>query len=184
MLAQILTDTQNKLEDTLNHLKSELSTLRTSRANPSMVEDLKVNAYDTAMELKELAAISAPQPNEVIIQPWDETVVEAIEKALLDSDLGLNPAVEGTTIRVPVPQLSKERREEMLKTIGEKCEQARISVRNIRQTKIKAADELEDDGKISEDEHERFKSEVQELVDETNQKIDTLRESKESEILS
>lgn len=148
-----------------------------------MVEDLKVSAYDTTMELKELAAISAPQPNEVVIQPWDESVIENIEKALLDSDLGVNPAVEGTTIRVPVPQLSKERRQEMLKTVGEKCEEARISVRNIRQTKIKAADELEDKGKISKDEHERFKKQVQELVDEYNQKIDLVRKDKEGELL-
>lgn len=184
MLQQILQDTHDKLEQTITHLKGDLATLRTGQATPALVESLTVSAYETTMELKELAAISAPEPTTVVIQPWDENIVENIEKALAESDLGVNPAVEGTTIRVPVPQLSEERRQEILKTIGEKAEAARIAVRNIRQEKIKASDNLCDEGKISEDEHETFKGEVQDLVDQYNQRIGELRKAKEVEIIS
>jgi len=157
--------------------------MRVGHATPALLEDLQVNVYETSLSLKEVAAISAPDPNHILIAPWDGNIIENIIKAIHGSDLDLNPAVIGNTVYVPIPQLFEERRKEMLRTLGKLAEDAKIAVRNIRQDKIKSADNLKDKGKISEDEHTRFRSEVQELVDKYNQQIDTFHKAKEQEIL-
>lgn len=183
MLSTILSDAQEKFNSTFGHLRSELATVRTGRANPTMIEDIKVSAYETEMVLKELAAISVPEHNLLIVSPWDQNLVEPIEKALRTSSFHFNPIVDGGLIKVPLPPLSEERRQEFQKIVAGKTEEARIAVRNIRHDKIAAADELCDEGKISEDEHERFKKEIQKMVDEVNEEIRELREVKEKELM-
>lgn len=183
MLSTILSDAQEKFTSTLDHLRSELVTIRTDRASPAIIENMKVSAYETEMVLKELAAISAPESNLLIVSPWDQSVAENIEKSLRTSSFHFNPIVDGGIIKIPLPPLSEERRQEFSKMVAEKAEEARIAVRNIRHDKIAATDELCDEGKISEDEHEQFKKEIQKMVDKINEEIQKLREVKEKELL-
>ena len=183
MLQTILSDAKEKFNSTLDHLRSELSTIRTDRANPTMIEDIKVSAYETEMALKELAAISAPEHNLLVVSPWDQSVVELIERALRTSSFHFNPVLDGGVIKIPLPPLSKERRQEISKMVAEKTENAKIVVRNVRRDKIAASDELCNEGKISEDEHMYFKKEIQEMVEELNEKINKLRGAKEQELM-
>ena len=183
MLSTILSDAQEKFSSTLDHLRSELVTIRTGRATPAIIENLKVSAYEMEMALNELAAISAPEHNLLTVSPWDQNLLESIEKALRTSSFHFNPIIDGGLIKVPLPSLSEERRQEFAKMVSEKSEEARIAVRNIRHDKIAAADELCDEGKISEDEHMQFKKEIQKMVDEVNEEIQKLREVKEKELM-
>ncbi len=183
MLSTILSDAQEKFNSTLDHFRSELATIRTGRATPAIIENLKVSAYETEMALNELAAISAPEHNLLIISPWDQNLLESIERSLRISSFHFNPIIDGGLIKVPLPSLSEERRQEFAKMVSEKSEEARIAVRNIRHDKIAAADELCDEGKISEDEHEQFKKEIQKMVDKINEEIQKLREAKEKELM-
>ncbi|MBM4401691.1 MAG: ribosome recycling factor [Candidatus Cloacimonetes bacterium] len=183
VLTTILSDAEAKFDSTLEHLRSELASIRTGRASPLIIENIKVPAYETEMLLKELAAISAPEHNLLIVSPWDQNLVETIEKALRLSSFHFNPIIDGGIIKVFLPPLSEERRREFTKMVSEKSEEARIAVRNIRHDKIAASDELCDEGQISEDEHERFKKEIQKMVDGTNEKIQELREAKEKELM-
>ena len=182
MLSEFLEDAKSKLEATLSHLASELASIRTTHASPALIENLPIKAYETTMRLNELAAISAPEPNLLMVEPWDQTVIESIVKALQDSELHLNPVVTGNSIKVPLPTLTEEKRQELTRLVSQKCEEAKIAIRNIRHEKISASDDLCDDGKVSEDDHERFKKELQKLVDEYNQKIEELRKSKIQEL--
>jgi|SRR3989339_1510524 len=183
MLSQILQDTKEHFEKTLEYLKKELSAIRTSRANPSLLEDLKVEAYGSFYSLKELATISVHSSNLLLISPFDPSVLYQIEKAIQTSSLGLNPATEDNLIRVNIPQMSGERRQELIKVTHEKGEEAKISIRQIRQDKIKSAEEMVKVGKVSEDEEERFKKELQKAVDNCNKLIDEIKASKEKELL-
>ena len=183
MLSQILQDTKEHFEKSLEYLKKELSAIRTSRANPSLLEDLKVEAYGSFYSLKELATISVHSSNLLLISPFDPSVLYQIEKAIQTSSLGLNPATEDNLIRVNIPQMSGERRQELIKVTHEKGEEAKISIRQIRQDKIKSAEEMVKVGKVSEDEEERFKKELQKAVDSCNKLIEEIKASKEKELL-
>jgi len=178
MLVEILDDTKKKFENTINHLRGELNLIRSSQTSPSLVEDIQVQVYDGRYPIKELAAISVPEPTVILIQPWDQTVIPAIETALLDSDLGVKPVTDGLNLRLNIPSLSEERRRELVKKVGIKTEEAKIAIRNIRQEKIKSLDNLCDDSKISEDEHKSARKEVQDLVDEHNKKVEEMKKNK------
>lgn len=182
MLDKLLSSTQEKTNQTVVHLKEELATLRTSRANPALIENLMVAAYETQMPLKELAAISAPDTQTLLVMPWDPSIVPNIEKAIRELPLGFNPATFDVNIRVPFPPLTEERRKEFLKLVAQKCEEAKIAVRNIRHEKFKSLDEQCDEGIISENEHARFKKELEKHFEQVNQKIDEIRASKEKEL--
>jgi len=182
MTKEIISDAESKFDSTIQHLTSELATIRTGQTSPSLIEDLSVTAYDAEYTLKELAALSIPEANVILIQPWDHSVVEAIERAINTSSIGIQPAVDGTNIRLVVPALSQERRDQFVKQVGLLAEDARVAVRNIRQEKMKSIDGLEEDGKISEDERDRAKKEIQQLVDTINTKIDDLKERKTESI--
>ncbi len=184
MVNEIINDAKRKFEATMEHLQGELAVIRSSQASPSLVEDIEVSAYEGTYPLKEVAAISSPEPNVILIQPWDQSIVDAIESAISQSNLGVSPAVDGTNIRITMPALSEERRQQYAKTVGQLAEEARIAIRNIRQEKMKAIDGLEEDGKISEDERDSARQEVQDLVDEYNKKINELKEKKVAAIMS
>lgn len=173
-------DFKKQLEKAIDHFQSELGKLRTGRANPALVEDLPVDSYGTKTPLKQLASVSVPEPRMIIIQPWDRGTVGDIEKAIQGSDLGLNPANEGDKIRISLPQLTKESREELVKVVRERSEQAKIAVRNLREEAIEKAVTLGG----GEDAVEGEKKKIQEKVDETNEKIEKMAKEKETEVMT
>ena len=174
---------ENNLSQIIDHLKSELATIRTGRAHASLVEDLSVEAYGQEMTLKELASITVPDPQLIVVAPWDRSIIPEIEKAVRESKLGLSPAVDEEVIRVPVPPLSEERRQEFVKLVKQKVEEARQKVRDARQEAIEEVRRQEVDKEISKDEKFRLQKEIQKQVDECNQEIQGIGKEKEEEIL-
>lgn len=179
-----MSDFKQKLEKIIEHLKQEVASLRTDRATPALVENLEVEYYGAKTPLKALAAISAPEPRTLAIQPWDKNALPAIEKAIQNSQLGLNPVADRDAIRLTIPPLTKERRRELTKLLGRHLEDARIQVRREREEMLKEIDRQEKEKEISEDEKFRQKNEVQKIVDEINKKIEELGFAKEKEITS
>jgi len=174
---------EQKLQQIVDHFKSELSTIRTGRAHATMVEDLPVEAYGQKMMLKELAGITVPDPSMIILNPWDKSVIPDIEKAVRESKLGLSPVVDEEVIRVPVPSLSEERRLEFVKLVKDQVEESRQKVRASRQEAIEDARKQEKEKEISEDEKFRLEKEIQKQVEGCNQEIKQIGEEKEEEIL-
>lgn len=177
-----LAKVKKEFESVVDNFIREIARIRVGAATPSLVEDVKVEAYESVLTLKEVATISAPEPTSLIITPWDNSVREAIVKGVQAADLGLNPVVDGEMIRVPVPRLSEERRREMRERVGRLAEDARVGVRKLRQKRMQEVEKREEAGEISEDELFRLKEKLQGLVEETNSKIERLRSQKESEL--
>ncbi len=175
---------RSQFDQVLEHLQVELAKLRTSRANPALIDDLKVDYYGVPTALKQLGSISVPEPRQLLIQPWDKNALAPIEKAIRDAGLGLNTANEGDKIRISLPELNEERRKELTKVVGRIAEQARIKLRAVREEIFKDIKNQEAAGKISEDERFRQQEKLQELVDEYNKKIKELAEAKEKEIMT
>lgn len=172
------------MEKTLEFLGEEFAAVRTGRANPALIEGLKVNAYGTTMSLRELATISAAGPQILYITPWDQTNIEPILKALRESSLNLVATEENGIVKLPVPSLSSERREELVKLIGEKTEKAKISIRQIRHEIIAEIEKREKERKITEDEKFRSKERIQKIIEEISEKIEGLYKQKENELTS
>lgn len=178
-----LQEANSKIQETLLHLQRELSAIRAGRANPTLLEELPVTAYGARMKLMEVGTISAPQPTLLTIQVWDASVVKDVEKAILESNLGLNPAVDGTTVRVPIPPLTEERREEFVKLAHQKGENAKVSIRQIRQDQRSDWQEDKESGSIGEDEFNRLEKLLQDLVDRSSSKVDELVKTKEADLM-
>ncbi|MDX1608052.1 MAG: ribosome recycling factor [Candidatus Spechtbacterales bacterium] len=174
-----MNDIKNKLEKTIENLGQELRSLRVGRANPGMVEDIKVNVYDSDMPLNQVASISIPQNNQILIQPWDAGNMEALQAAILKSDLGINPVAEGNSIRLTLPPMTEETRKDLVKEVHELGEEARVAIRNIREDAIKDLDKED----ASEDEERQRKDEIQDIVNEYNKKVQELVDKKEKEVL-
>ena len=174
---------EQQLQSIIDYLKSELATIRTGRAHATMVEDLLVEAYGQKMRLKELAGITVPDPSLILLNPWDKSVLPAIEKAVRESKLGLSPVVDEEVIRVPVPPLSEERRLEFVKLVKNQVEEARQKVRASRQEAIEEIRRQEKDKEISEDEKFRLQKEIQKQVDAANEEIKQIGGEKEEEIV-
>lgn len=177
-------DFKQKLEKIIEHLKIEIAGLRTGRATPALVENLEVDYYGSKTPLKSLAAISSPEARQLVIQPWDKGALQAIEKAIQTSPLGINPIADKDVIRLSIPALTEERRKELVKTLGKFIEEARIKVRRDREDFFREVDREEKEKKISEDEKFRRRNEVQRQVDEVNKKIEDLAKTKEKEIMT
>lgn len=182
MIETYLKELEPKLEKAVNYLVDELASIHTGRASTSLVDNIMVDAYGMKQEIKQIASITIPEARQIAIQPWDRTVVAAIEKAIRESDLGFNPVNTGDMIRINIPELTQERRQEFVKVAKEKAEEARIAVRNNRQDSINAIKRAKNDSQISEDEMHRGESEVQKLVDRFNKKIEEILNSKEREL--
>src|SRR3990170_8801400 len=161
---QLVDATKSRMQKTLDHLREELAGVRTGRASPSLLETIKVDAYGTKMNLRDLASINAPEPRLLLVQVWDQGNVAAVEKAIRDSDLALNPAVENNIIRVPIPPLSEERRREMSKIVGEKLEASRVNIRQTRRDAVEAIEAAEKRKEVSEDEKFRASEKVQKIT--------------------
>jgi ribosome recycling factor len=168
----------------IGHFSAEAAKLRTGRANPSIVEDMLVDCYGSKMPLKQMASINVPEPRLIVIQPWDQGMVATVADAIRTSDLGLNPADDGHVIRLALPQPTEERRKELAKTLNARAEDARVSIRTIREDAWKDIQDLEKEGLIGEDEKFRGKEDLQKEVDKWNAELETLRKRKEEEILT
>lgn len=180
---EIIEKIKPQMERTINFLERELMKIRTSRASPSLVEDIEVECFGQKFPLKKLALISIPEPRKILIQPWDQSYIEFILKALESSNLGTSPILDKNLIRINLPPLSEEFRKNLLKIVSEKKGKAKRAIRNLRREawdKIQAAFS---EGKIREDDKFKAKDELQDLVDEFNEKIEELIEKKEKEIL-
>jgi len=184
MYKEIIDNIKPDLDKTIEYLKGELNKLRVGRATPMMVEDLEIECYGQEMPLKQLANISTPQPRLIVIQPWDKSILENLEKGISQSSLGLVPIVDGEVIRINIPPLSEERRKELTKILSEKVEEARISIRHKREEAWKEIQEQEKAGEIREDDKFRGKDELQKVIDEYNEKVEEMRKKKEEEIMT
>ncbi len=173
----------DKINHTLEHLKKELASIRAGRANPALIEELSVEAYGGRMKLMEMGTITAPQPSLLQIQVWDVSVVKNVEKAIQESSLGLTPNTEGQVIRLPIPPLSEERRQEFIKVAHQKGEEAKIAIRQIRGDERSAWDKLKTDGEIGEDEFFRREKMLQDFVDKVSDNILELVKAKEAELI-
>ena len=168
----------------IDALRRELATVRTGRASPGLVEHLKVDYYGTPTPLNQLATITTPDARLIVIQPWDRAALGAVEKAILKSDLGLNPASDGTVIRLAIPPLTEDRRRELAKHVRKRVEEARVAVRNVRRDCHEHVRRLEHDHQISQDDLHRAETELQKLTDDQIGEIDKIGEGKEAELLA
>ena len=175
-------DVKRRMEGAVSNLSSEFSGLRAGRASVAMLDTVSVDAYGSKMPLNQLSNISVPEARLLSVSVWDASVLGSVEKAIRESDLGLNPQVEGTVIRVPVPELSEDRRKDMVKVAGKYSEAARISVRNGRRDAIETIRKDEKAGLISEDERHTYEADIQKVTDEYVANIDTMLAKKEIDI--
>ena len=183
MLNQSIDSAKSKMEQTISFFKSEIGKIRTGRANTEMFNNILVNYYDNETPLNQVANIAALDAITISIQPFDKTVIDDIEKAILESDLGFNPSNNGNSIMITFPPLSAERRQELVKVASKIIEDGRISVRNIRREIIQSAKRIEDEQNISEDNMKTFLDDIQEVTDTYIGRLNSLQKEKEEEIL-
>lgn len=183
MVKEIVADCDIRMKKSVEVLRQELTHIRTGKASVGLVEPIKVEAYGSEMPLSQIATISTPDAKTISIQPWDKTMLTAIEKAIQKSDLGLNPMSDGTVIRLSVPALTEERRRELVKIVKKYVEEAKVAVRNIRRDANEHVKKEEKDHKISEDESHKTQDSIQELTDKHIKEMDHLFDLKEKEIL-
>jgi ribosome recycling factor len=179
-----INELKRRMQGATQALKHELGGLRTGRAAASMLEPVQVDAYGTHMSLNQVATISVPEPRLLSVQVWDKTMVKAVEKAIVDSNLGLSPATEGQVLRLRIPELNEERRKELVKVAHKYAEAAKVAVRHVRRDGLDIAKKLEKNHEISEDDHKRLEHDVQKATDSTISEIDQLLAAKEKEILT
>ena len=182
-MTEIFKMTEDKMTKSVEVFDKDLGTLRAGRAVPSLLDKINVNYYDTPTPLNQLATISAPEPRLLVIQPWDKNAIGDIEKAILKSDLGLNPQSDSNVIRLVIPQLTEERRKELVRTIRKKAEEARVAIRNIRREANDLLKAQEKKGDISEDNLHTSQGKVQDLTNKQIEAIDQLLTTKEKEIM-
>jgi ribosome recycling factor len=183
MIDKSLKETEARMKKAVQALQDELVTIRTGRASPALIERLHVEYYGVSTPLNQIATISAPEARLLVVQPWDHSVLGAIEKAILKSDLGLNPTNDGRVIRVMIPYLSEERRKELIKIVHKKAEEGRVAIRNCRRDGLEDLQKLQKDKLISEDDFKRGKEELQKLTDRFIERVDEVAGNKEEEIL-
>ena len=174
---------EKKMEETLNSLQKDLSTIRTGRAHSSMLDLIKVEVYGQNMPINQIGTVSVSDPQTITVQIWDANNAKFCEKALRESELNLNPIVDGQILRIPVPKLSEERRKELSKIVGQQSEKIKISIRNIRRNGMDFLKNEEKEKKISEDENKKLSNELQKMTDDFIKKIDLKIKEKEQEIL-
>lgn len=183
MLPDLLNETKVRMEKTITSLRDEFAHIRTGRASSNLVDRIKISYYDTLTPLKQIANISIPESNLIVIQPWDKNCLSEIEKAIWKSDLGLAPSVDGNIIRLTIPPLNEERRKELVKLVKKEAENGKISIRNIRREMNDLIKKDEKEHNISEDECKNYQNKIQILTDEYTENIDKLLNLKENEIM-
>ncbi len=178
-----ISDLKHRMDGAINVLRSEFGGLRTGRASASLLDRVVVPAYGGELPINQVATVNVPAPRLLTVNVWDKSVVPAVEKAIRDSGLGLNPASDGQIVRVPIPELSEERRVELVKIAGKYAEQAKVSVRNVRRDGMDTLKKMEKAGEISQDEHRAWSEEIQSLTDDHVKEIDETLAGKEKEIM-
>ena len=180
---ELLKDLRRRMDGAIEVLRKEFGGLRTGRASASLLEPVHVTAYGNNVPLNQVASVNVPEPRMITVQVWDRGVVKAVDKAIREAGLGLNPQTEGQTIRVPIPELNEERRRELTRVAAKYAEEARIAVRKVRQHGIEALRRLEKDGDISQDEQRKVQNDIQHLTDDHIKRIDETLAQKDKEIL-
>lgn len=180
---EILLDVEERMEKATSVLKSALAGIRTGRANPGLVDSLRVEVYGSAVPIKQLASVGAPEPTQIVIRPFDPGTMKDIEKAIQASDLGFNPQNDGRVIRLNVPPLSMEVRRKMVGRIKDLCEEAKVAIRNIRRDGNKAADQSEKDKDLSEDDRDDVKNEIQELTKQYEAQVTDMGKAREKDVM-
>ncbi|HEY0020528.1 MAG TPA: ribosome recycling factor [Longimicrobium sp.] len=174
---------RQRMDGAIEALRREFASVRTGKASPALLDSVRVEAYGSPMPLNQVGTVSAPEPRMLTVQPWDKTMLKAIEKALRESDLGLNPSNDGNMIRIPIPALTEERRKEFVKMLHKLTEEARVAVRNVRRDANDEVKSRQKDEGLSEDDIRREQGEVQKLTDQYIAKIEELMKHKEAEIM-
>lgn len=183
MIKEILKEAEQRMQSALDVLEDDLSGIRTGRASPALVEKLPVEYYGSILPLIQMATISVPESRQLMIRPFDAASLKTIERAILASDLGLTPNNDGNAIRLNLPQLTEERRRDLVRVVNNRLEEARVSIRNIRRDVIKDLREFEKEKLISEDDEERGEKDLQELTDKMTDRVNEIGENKEKEVM-
>lgn len=183
MAEEVLPGARERMSKTIEATKRELSSVRTGRANPALVENLKVEYYGTPTPLNQIASISAPEARLLVIQPWDRQAIGEIQKAIQRSDLGINPSNDGTAIRLVIPNLTQERRQELVKVVRKRVEEGRVALRNIRRDILEEVRDQQKRKEISEDDEKRTAEQLQKVTDSYISQVDKLGHDKESELM-
>lgn len=183
MIRETIQEAEERMSKTVEVLKKDFASLRAGRATPALLDKVQVDYYGTMTPVNQMANVSVPEARLLLIQPWDKSTIPAIEKAILKSDLGLTPSSDGNVIRIGIPQLTEERRKDLVKSVKKKAEEARVAVRNVRRDTNDMIKELEKEHEISEDESKRGLEEIQKTTDKFIKKVDEVMNTKEQEIM-
>lgn len=183
MIDDITKDAQSRMQKSVDALENDLSRMRTGRAHPSLLEPIRVDYYGTETPLSQVANINTEDSRTLTVTPWEQSMVAAVEKAIINSDLGLNPNTAGTAIRVPVPPMTEERRKDMVKLVKGEAESARVAVRNVRRDANGDLKELEKEKEISKDELRKAEEAIQKITDAATKSIDEVLQKKEAELM-
>ncbi len=182
-IAEILAEAKHKMDAAVEHTQGEFAKIRTGRANPQLVTDLPVSYYDTKVPLQQIAGVSVPEPRMLLINPYDQSALKEIERAIAASDLGINPSSDGQVIRVVFPELTEERRKEFVRLARERAEEGRVAIRNVRRHAKDRIESLGQKGEATEDEVHRAEKQLQDITDQHTGRVDQLLENKEHELL-
>lgn len=183
MIEQILADTGGKMQKAVDALTRDLASIRTGRATPALVEHIRVDYHGVPTPLNQIASISIPEAKMIVIQPWDRSAIRSIEKAILASDLGLNPASDSSVIRIVIPPLTEDRRKELTRVVRKRLEEARVTLRNVRREAIERARRAEKEKEMSQDQYTRASEQLQELTDSFVERVNQTGQDKETEIM-
>ena len=183
MVKQIFNDAEDRMKKVIVSLKSDFATIRTGRASATILDKVFIDYYGTSTPINQVSSVSIPEPKMILIQPWDNSMLSAIEKAILKSDLGLTPNNDGKVIRLILPELTSERRKDLVKTAKKKAEEAKVAVRNLRREYNETLKKMEKNSEISEDEHKRSQDDMQKITDRFVEEVEKAFESKEKDIL-
>jgi ribosome recycling factor len=182
-IEEFLADCQRRMDGSIDHTRNEFNTVRTGRASAALLDRINVDYYGTPTPLKQLATINVPEPRLLTIQPFDPGSIKTIERAIQESDLGLTPSNDGKLIRLPIPQLTEERRKELVKVVRRSAEDGKVAIRNVRRDVMRHLEELVRNGDVGDDEERRAENQVQKLTDDHVKRIDELLKNKEAEIM-
>ncbi|NUP06626.1 MAG: ribosome recycling factor [Polyangiaceae bacterium] len=183
MLDDVLKELRASADKALEALRRDLAKVRTGRAHPSMLDGIRVDYYGTATPLAQMANINVPEPRLMTVKPWDKGQVKAVDKAIRESDLGLNPQVDGDLIRIPIPALTEERRKDLVKILRKNGEECKVAIRKHRRDAIEMIDQFQKDGDVSEDDADRSRKKVEDLTAELVKQVDTVVAAKEKDVM-
>lgn len=182
MSEAVISSTQERMDKVVQNVRKEFASVRAGRATPAMLDKVMVDYYGSPMPVNQVAGVSSPEPRLLVISPWEKNMLTEIEKAIQKSDLGLNPANDGTVIRLSIPALTEERRQDLVKQVRKMAEEARVAVRNVRRDANDELKKAEKNGDISEDESRRFMDKIQQITDKSIAQVDSLLEDKEKDV--